>query len=354
MRRIASPAGSEQGAVAVIVALMMVVLLGFAAISIDVAKLYSERAQLQNGADAAALLVAQKCANSATVPPSSSTDPDCSATSPGAATVVNGNAVDKLSNVKYIALDQPGRVVQVTTGAKESGGDTNSVSLFFAGVLGFPSAEVSAQASASWGSPTAGRGGFPLAVSICQVKDDVGGALQLLQNHGNNANDDCTGPSGTPVPGGFGWLTSDPGACGATVDITAPEVSSNPGADAPAQCAAELQRWIDDINAGKEVVVYLPVYDKVTASGRNAEYRLVSFAAFQVTGWKFSGASSGPDNVYTFQNRASAATGVTAATECRNNCRGIIGKFVRYVSLADGYTMGPVDPNGARIVRLVP
>jgi uncharacterized membrane protein len=40
-------------------------------LAIDVAKLYAERAQLQNGSDAAALMMAQKCAKNGA-------DVDCS------------------------------------------------------------------------------------------------------------------------------------------------------------------------------------------------------------------------------------------------------------------------------------
>lgn len=53
---------NERGAVAVIVALLMVVLLGFTAMVIDVAAMYWEKAQLRNGVDAAALGIAQQCA----------------------------------------------------------------------------------------------------------------------------------------------------------------------------------------------------------------------------------------------------------------------------------------------------
>ena len=71
-----------------------------------------------------------------------------------------------------------------------------------------------------WGSPEAGRTAFPLAFSICQVKGYVGGAMQLLQDHGNNANPDCNyGPSGAAVAGGFGWLLPDTGICGGTIDL---------------------------------------------------------------------------------------------------------------------------------------
>ena len=69
------------------------------------------------------------------------------------------------------------------------------------------------------------------------------------------------------------------------------------------------------------------------------------FAAFKVTGWKFSGDSGLP---YTFRSDNRPAP--YHCDECKGNCRGIIGKFVKYVSLADGYTLGPVDAYGATVV----
>ena len=53
--------GTDRGAIAVIVAILMVPLLGFAAISLDLAATHAERQQLQVGADAAALAIAQDC-----------------------------------------------------------------------------------------------------------------------------------------------------------------------------------------------------------------------------------------------------------------------------------------------------
>jgi hypothetical protein len=335
-------AQNEKGAISVIVAILLVTLLGFVAIAVDVGVIYSERAQLQNGADASAIALAQKCARNAA-------DPVCSTTSTLATSLANQNALDGMSKVHTIELDKTARKVSVTTSAKEAGGTDNSVSLFFADVLGVPTKEVGARASAVWGSPKAGRTAFPLAFSICQVKDNVGAALQLLQEHGKNANADCNyGPSGAAVQGGFGWLVQDAGACGGTVDLAVSEGGSDPGNNAPGNCNTELNRWASDITAGRDVIVLLPVFNKVTGTGAGAVYGLVSFAAFKVTGWKFSGDSSLP---YTFQNRASTTTGVTSATECRGECRGVIGSFVKYVSLADGYTLGPVDEYGAIIAR---
>ncbi|MFJ6155309.1 pilus assembly protein TadG-related protein [Pseudarthrobacter sp. NPDC092184] len=343
MRRLTTDkAPNEKGAISVIVAILLVTLLGFVAIAVDVGVIYSERAQLQNGADASAIAMAQKCARNAA-------DPVCSTTSTLAASLADQNALDGMSKVHTIELDKTARKVSVTTSAKEAGGTDNSVSLFFADVLGVPTKEVGARGSAVWGSPQAGRTAFPLAFSICQVKDKIGSGLQLLQEHGKNANADCNyGPSGAAVQGGFGWLVQDAGACGGTIDLAVSEGGSDPGNNAPGNCATELNDWASDITAGRDVIVLLPVFNKVTGTGAGAVYGLVSFAAFKVTGWKFSGDSSLP---YTFQNRASTTTGVTSATECRGECRGVIGSFVKYVSLADGYTLGPVDEYGAIIAR---
>ncbi|MDE8585633.1 pilus assembly protein TadG-related protein [Arthrobacter sp. NQ4] len=333
----------ERGAISVIVAILMVALLGFVAIAVDVGLIYSERAQLQNGADASAIALAQKCARN------SADTTMCSPTSTLAASLANQNALDGMSNVNNIQLDTKARTVSVTTTAKEKGAPDNSVSLFFAGVLGIPSKEVGAKASAVWGSPKAGRTAFPLAFSICQVKDNIDGALQLLQDHGQNANASCNyGPSGAAVSGGYGWLVQDAGKCGGTIDLAVSEGGSDPGNNAPGNCDATLNGWGKDIAAGKKVIVLLPVFDKITGTGSGAVYSLVAFAAFDVAGWKFSGGTGLP---YEFQSTKSTTTGVTTATQCTGNCRGIIGKFVTYVSLADGYTLGPVDPYGATIVR---
>ncbi len=119
-----------------------------------------------------------------------------------------------------------------------------------------------------------------------------------LQDHGNNANPDCNyGPSGAAVAGGFGWLAPDTGKCGGTIDIALGEGGSDTGNNAPGHCATELNHWGAEITAGRKITVLLPVFNKVTGTGAGAVYGLVSFAAFEVTGWKFSGGeTSGPVN----------------------------------------------------------
>jgi hypothetical protein len=313
-------------------------MLGFAALAIDVAKLYSERAQLQNGSDAAALMMAQKCAKN-------DADVNCSTTSPLAAELANKNALDNLSNIKSITLDKVYRTVTVTAGAQEIGKAPNTVSLFFANVLGIPSTEVSAASSVRWGSPVEGTIVFPLAFSICQVSGMVDGGAQLLQNHSADANADCAlGPAGKTVPGGFGWTSQNPGQCGGLVNLAINQSGSATGNDGPSNCDAILNKWASELAAARPVIVLLPVYDDVTGTGSGASYHLKSFVAFSVQGWAFSGA----DKLPTVYNNLSA----TKSLECKGNCRGIIGQFVKYVSLADGYKLGPVSPYGDTVVEL--
>ena len=84
MRRLSG----DNGAVAVLVAILAVVLFGFAALVIDVGALYHERRQLQNGADAAAFAVAQACAAG-----------DCGDYEADADSFADGNALDDAARI---------------------------------------------------------------------------------------------------------------------------------------------------------------------------------------------------------------------------------------------------------------
>lgn len=340
MRRLIRSTDPERGAISVITGILLVVLLGFTALVVDVGMVYAEKAQQQNGADAAALAIAQECARNLS-------SPSCSTSSPIAGQFADANANDGLSNIQAVALDKAAGKVTVTTGAQEAGGEANHISLVFARALGIDSAEIGSSASAQWGSPVAGRTVFPAAFSICQVEGHVEGGLQRLGLHGkSSANPSCNyGPSGAVVPGGFGWLKQDPGQCGASIDLATGEGLSDPGNNAPPNCADVLNQWITDINAGRHPTVLLPIFNQVRGTGANATYGLTSFAAFEVAGWKFTGGSSAPS---VFHNTSSDV----GFQKCTGSCRGLIGRFVHYVSLDEGYTLGPVDRHGATVVRM--
>ena len=91
MRRLTVDRAPERGAIAMMVTVLLAsgVLLGCAALSVDVGNLSAERRQLQNGADAAALSAAQDCA--ITVCPT--------ATSPSLTVLAGANATDGTSSI---------------------------------------------------------------------------------------------------------------------------------------------------------------------------------------------------------------------------------------------------------------
>lgn len=317
MRRV-SYTSNEEGAVSVIVAILMVTLLGFVALAVDVGAIYSERAQLQNGADAAAIALAQKCAKAAA-------DPQCSTTSTLAEDLASENALDGMSNVNSIQLDMTARTVSVTTSAKETGGTDNSISLFFANAIGIPSKKVGARSSAAWGIPSKGPVILPLAIAHCKLNIPAGGtkgAEQVLEQSVNG----CGG-----IPGGFGWMQTTSSNCSVTATAGASDNSgiwfnSDTGASVPSTCTA------NDFSQINNQTVLLPLYDVATGTGSSGKYYIKGFAAFHVTGYQF------------------ASIGWTAGAKVANKT--IRGYFVKYVSLAQGFELGNTPDYGAAVARL--
>lgn len=317
MQRLKLRQDSETGGVSVIVALLMVVLLGFTAIAVDVGMLYSEKAQLQNGADAAALLVAQKCAKDPA-------DAQCSTTSTLAASIVNGNALDGQSNVKSLVLDKVSQKVTVTAGAQEQGKAPNTVTLFFANALGIPTAEVNATASVVWGAPSKGRLILPLAIAQCKLDlapGSVAGAEQVLDMDSGGCGE---------IPGGFSWIEDGDGKCGVTAAAGPPDnpgiwFTSNTGASVPAPCTEA------DVSTLNGQTVLLPLYDVATGNGSSGKYYVKGFAAFHVTG-------------YHFESKSWPSGSIKNKT--------IRGYFVKFVSLSDALETGNAPDYGTTIVRI--
>ncbi len=130
---------NEDGAVLVLVALMMTVLMGFAAFAIDVGFMYNERRSLQNAADAAALAGAQDLPNTGIAIIT-------------AVSIANENGLKVTQN----GVTNDGDTVTVETNYN---GDpkkikvvcTRNVQHFFAGFLGVTNSNVSATAVAQNG-----------------------------------------------------------------------------------------------------------------------------------------------------------------------------------------------------------
>ncbi|MHA6509613.1 pilus assembly protein TadG-related protein [Tessaracoccus sp. Y1736] len=214
---------NERGAVAVIVGILMVALVGFAAIAVDVGALWLDRKELQNAADAAALALAQTCADDGKCIDGSADIDQLDI----AAEYARMNTSDETSKAE-IRDDQISVTYWTDTEISKT---TNSVTVtvastrthWFAPVLEQDSkSDVLASATASW-SVMGGGATLPFTVSLTCFE-------QLLESGKTIKFDfqEPSGPSGsdkkseepdepetfecgysdpTIVPGGFGFLT---------------------------------------------------------------------------------------------------------------------------------------------------
>lgn len=304
----------EKGAVGAITAVFLAtVALAAGLLTIDVGQLYTERRQLQNGADAAALAVAQSCAVTAACDPSY------------AQTYASGNANDNTTTVSEVcgtasglpacAADSgaeltnclpsagttPDTYVQVRT--RTLNGSGSAVRSLFGG----EGTTVGACARAWWGGVRTASS-VALTISHCEWNQATAdgttfappppysapystalrAAEKQLAFHSGAADNtsDCDGgPSGWDLPGGFGWLSDPDNDC--TAEVSAESTyDAQPGSSASGACKdALLSAW-----TGRSVV-FLPVYDGQLGNGSNGTYHLEGWAAFVVTGYKFPGAS---------------------------------------------------------------
>ena len=314
MQRLIRRRDPERGAVAVIVALIMVPLLGFAAISIDVAAMHAERQQLQTGADAAALAIAQDCAREACGQPGQTAQ---------LLAVPNSNDGDPVATVA--ALDTAvGRVTVQNEGTSEH---------WFAPALGLAdSALISVRSSAGWGYPSGGRSMLPLALSYCEWWNQTGGGTpsgttaRTIYLAGASSTPACPGPSGT-VPGGFGWLKTDTGTCNATTAILQ-VLLTDTGVSASNGCTPE------HFVALQNTTLLLPIFDQSTGTGSSATYRVYGYAAFHLTGYSLGGS-------YKWN------------PPCSGEDRCIRGYFTNFVELTGAFDYSMTAPKlGAAIVEL--
>ncbi|MET3162327.1 UNVERIFIED_ORG: hypothetical protein ABIB19_000715 [Arthrobacter sp. UYEF10] len=325
------------------VAVLMVALLGFAALAVDVGAMYVEKAQIQNGADATALAIAGDCAKGL----------NCTtAMAASANRLADANANDSSTGV--FSVTQPNaKTVRVETNAREAGSGANHFSLFFAKALGMADTGITAVAEASWGPPGSGST-LPWTVSECVFRKyltpsqltelDTTGSFtgdpkptHILLRYDEKAPDypGCTVQNGYQ-PGGFGWL--EPNAeCSTDITIGG-TVSGQPGNSFPKVGGSD--KICQDVLAGiLNKPVLIPLFSSaLDGGGDKTKYKLIGFAAFEVTGYRFGGSLEVKDNL---------------APDCSGNCRGLQGYFTRFVSIEEGTIVTDGGSNyGATKVRL--
>lgn len=339
MRRLTPSGRRDRGTIAVLVSILFSsgVLLGCAALTIDVGNIDAERRQLQNGADAVALSAAQDCAKQQ-CPTSGSAS---------LSALANANSSDGVSSISRVDASLPavcgvglglvtcpaatgtlgdcvapagglaGKYVKVYARTMRPGGST-VLPYHFGQLLAGGSSGGTQQscAAASWGPPRSGTPIIPFTVSSCEwyqathngtvyatsptydatnpmtANNPLETALAL--NSASTA--PCSSWAGHDYPGGFGWLVHG-NSC--QVDVTSGSwVQGDTGVGAGNDCGS-------NISARLGTVVYLPVFDCADdnrrrlpcagnlPSGTDSWYHVKGFAAMYLTGVDVTGPVTG-------------------------------------------------------------
>ncbi|WP_350002030.1 TadE/TadG family type IV pilus assembly protein [Pseudarthrobacter sp. WHRI 8279] len=328
-RKARAVASNERGAAGVTVAVMMLVLIGAGAMAVDVGQIYAERAQLQNGADAGAMAVALSCKNG----------PCTTALADGLA---NTNSNDTASKA-VVDLSVPG---QVTVTTSTINGSSSFLTNLFANALNAGSVTVGAQATAGI-QPPGGGSGFPLVLSEDCYNLTSASPTAGVQKISYKPGATCTGPSGTEIPGGWGWV-DESSPCNAVTTVGTTGMASDPGNNPPSGCSAILTGWKDTILAGGEVKVQFPVFDTSSGTGNTGSFNIIGYATFKIWGWKF-----GNNHEYEFRNTASDP-GMTSALACSaGQDRCIIGQFIEYITIGSGSSVPGGTDLGTSEIRLI-
>lgn len=376
MRRLSE----DDGAAAVLLALVATVLLGMGALVLDVGSWYAEGRQLQNGAEAAALAVAEGCVRDGIC------DADTAQTATAGTYAGLNDAVDGRSEVVSVCGTAPGLplcvpptqpslydcqpldtsldapYVEVRTSTLTATGQERMPPLLLRALRPSDTGRaVDACARASYGAPAALTADLPLTISRCEYEKHVGGMPpdpamlapaaeayppwpaasyeKVLYFHDTTeaTGSDCPSSSSgmdDPLSGGFGWLDSD--SCQATSDTTGLFLA-DPGSAAPNDCAVSALRAM--IGTPVDVPVF---YDENGLTGANGGYYMGTFGSFVLTGF-YLGGSYKERSAISGQFPCGQDPG-TGSQRC------ISGFFVSNPSAGTGVVTGP--SNGATVIQI--
>lgn len=340
MNRLVRRMRDESGAMTVVTAILMTIVLGMAALVIDIGAAEARRAQLQDAADAAATGIAQRCFESP-LTMLAACDGGVVGGAPGiAAGYATDNVGDGAASVTSVVFTS----------------DTVRVSLvsdqpsFFARIFDVTSTGIHTDATAKWSQPATP---LPLAYHECALPAPSNTTTQFLRYDLLDLNLSSCGL----VPGvldllGPGWVTQtdlislDDGLslltsdCSYDIDLVA-YVSSTLTKVLPTQCEPLLPSLI-----GRQVL--LPVYDRIlvpiVVNGvlLNQGMQIQKYALVEVTGYDFQTLELNLLNVVTatIGHKSMPATG----PRCPNlpllpievpACQGLQGVFHGYLTPAE-------------------
>jgi Putative Flp pilus-assembly TadE/G-like len=283
---------NERGQSLVLSLLFLTVLVGMAALVVDVGSWYRADRKLQANADAAALAAAQDLpANTAAAEASAL---EYAATNDGGL---------EAKNVKFRTTVLPNDTVEVTTDRPSPG--------FFAQLFGRNSVDVRATAAARAGVLGSAVGAAPIAVDWehemlhCDPPESCWGRYEdgeLVPGMMTTVDFFKTGPGAFRIVN----IDSSHGGTGLT-DIAewirtgyldAADVNqwyySDPGIKPNSSHVKEAL----DYRLGGEPDLLFPVYNATEEEGSNFKYYVIGFAVFHVTSWEIHGARDSRINGY--------------------------------------------------------
>ena len=301
----------ERGATAVLFALLLVPLLGFAAIAVDVGSLYAERARLQVAADAAAIAVAQDCSR--------------------------GNCGDMLATARGPGRRQRRRRLRRAAGAQQRPAQRHRHRPHARCSTGSRRSSATTpprsrrRATVGWGAPERGhRASLPLTFSWCEFspadrrRPALGHGRPHDLLHEDVEHDRLHRPVEQRRPRRLRLPEHRPGQVRGHHRIWPAS-----GCPTPATaCRRPARRRTSPQWVGQTVL--LPLFDESGATGSNAWYRVYGYAAFKLTGYC-----------------ARRPVRAPAPSRARGNERCVTGYFTRFVDLSRRLDLQPRPPRSS-------
>lgn len=292
----------EEGAVAVLVAILGVVLVGLSAFAVDFGNAYATNRTLSTAADGAALAAAQSLGVN------SSNGLTCGPAVPVADATAARAVADDYSSVRNapgsnllvgaagfaLACDTDGNGLVTVT-------NTKTVPFGFGNIFGRSSVSPLGVATAKYGQARTVTGLRPFG--LCSLAPDV----QSLLNQGAPGAGSSTvrvvvdkaisGGCGGDGSGNWGTLDLNGGSNGTpdteswiqngfhgVLDLVGANLPGNPGSPGGGKYASEMDSILG-------ATITLPVYDSISFSGQNASFHIVKYVSATLCGWQFGNKS---------------------------------------------------------------